>query len=83
LVISDQGKILDKVAEGLGVEEVRRTEAFSKLEELIDKVKNDMNRVMDKRKLEVDNSFRDIRKDMQKMPAGGGKGLNSTGKNSN
>jgi hypothetical protein len=50
---------------------------------LIDKVKNDMTRVMDKRKLEVDNSFRDIRKDMQKMPAAGGKGLNSTGKNSN
>jgi len=50
---------------------------------LIEKVKNDMTRVMEKRKLEVDNSFRDIRTAMQKMPAGGGKGLNSTGKNSN
>ncbi len=69
------------MAEGLGVEEVRRIEQFEQLQELIDKVKIDLNKTMDKRKNDMDTALREIRKDMSKAPTG--KNLNSTGKNSN
>ena len=52
------------MAEGLGVEEVRRIEQFEQLQELIDKVKIDLNKTMDKRKNDMDTALREIRKDM-------------------
>ena len=63
-LIANQGRILDKVAEGLGVEEVRRVEQFEKLQELVEKVKSDLSRTMDKRKNDTDTALREIRKDM-------------------
>jgi hypothetical protein len=43
---------------------VRRIEQFEKLEELVEKVKIDLSKTMDKRKNEMDTALREIRKDM-------------------
>ena len=78
--------MIDRIAEGIGQEETRRMEGINDLRDYVDKVKGDLQKVMDKRKLETDNGFRDLRKEMSKpggKPAGAGSnGAKSTNQRS-
>ena len=78
--------MIDRIAEGIGQEETRRMEGINDLRDYVDKVKGDLQKVMDKRKLETDNGFRDLRKEMSKSgvkPAGAGSnGAKSTNQRS-